>query len=441
MQRDLLSAYVLTGARVASWIIITALVFRLLGREAFALLALLRATVGLLNYTSLGLAAAVIQRSAQHVHQPSQTSRIYASAWVVALVGLALGGLILAIYLLGLPVLHRLPAQTWLPAARQLLLALGVGVLLRLASDAPAAMLQTRGRISLDNLMAAGAELSWPVMAAVALYLKAELPLVGWTFAAAGGLLLLARHGAVRILLAEPGFRWQAVDRRLALGLLQTGVLVATAQLADFLYAPTDYILINWLIDPAAVAIYAPAIQIDAALLLSVGAIAAVLLPRSALAHAASDVSLLRRYYLRGTLGSLGILVLASGVTWLIAPVLLRRWLGSDLPATRQILPLVLIHSVVGGSSAVGRSILLGMGQAKALTIAALASGLANVLLSLVFVAAFGWGLQGIVLGTILAVSGRCLAWMPWYVLRCLRGRIDSAAAGPTEPPIAQTIG
>ena len=67
---------------------------------------------------------------------------------------------------------------------------------------------------------------------------------------------------------------------------------------------------------------------------------------------------------------------------------------------TQAILPLVLIHTVIGGSAAVGRSILLGMGRVKAFTAAALIAGVMNAVLSYVFKGSFGWGLKGIVLGT-----------------------------------------
>ena len=86
-----------------------------------------------------------------------------------------------------------------------------------------------------------------------------------------------------------------------------------------------------------------------------------------------------------------------------------------------MILPLVLIHTVVGGSSGVGRSILLAVGKVRPFTIAVLIAGTANVILSFVFVHYGGMGLRGIVLGTILAVIGRCAIWMPWYVLKTLR--------------------
>jgi O-antigen/teichoic acid export membrane protein len=84
---------------------------------------------------------------------------------------------------------------------------------------------------------------------------------------------------------------------------------------------------------------------------------------------------------------------------------------------TQIILPLVLIHTVVGGSSGVGRAILLGMGKVAPFTISVLAAGAANVILSYIFVRYLHLGLPGIIYGTILAVVGRCGVWMPWYIL------------------------
>jgi len=205
--------------------------------------------------------------------------------------------------------------------------------------------------------------------------------------------------------------------------LITYGSIVTVAQLADFLYAPTDFILINRLLTTIDAANYAPAVQVDAALLLSVGAIANVLLPKTAIAHAQDDVELIRKYYLRGTLTAAAILLCAGGVVWLSSSWLFRVWFGDSMPGTRAILPFVLIHTIVGGSSAVGRSILLGMGKVKAFTISVLIAGVGNVLLSYMFVRHFNLGLRGIIYGTIIVVIARAGIWMPWYVMRTLRAQ------------------
>src|SRR5256885_15941253 len=64
MRRDVLSAYGASAARIASWVIVSAMVYRKLGADAFAMLTLVRATVGLLAYAALGIAPAMISRLA-----------------------------------------------------------------------------------------------------------------------------------------------------------------------------------------------------------------------------------------------------------------------------------------------------------------------------------------------------------------------------------------
>src|SRR5204863_3463039 len=148
--------------------------------------------------------------------------------------------------------------------------------------------------------------------------------------------------------------------------------------------------------------------------------LSAVLLPKAAVAHTAGEGGTLRRYYFRGTVASAGLLLAAAVAVWLLSPWIFRLWLGRDMPETRAILPLVLVHTIIGGSSAVGRSILLGMGKVKPFTASVLVAGVSNVILSYIFVRHMGLGLKGIVLGTIVAVVARCAVWMPWYVLRGL---------------------
>src|SRR5512135_499008 len=62
---ELGSAYVAAGVRVASWAIVSAVVWRQLGPESFALLVLVRGTLTLLNYTGFGLAPAMIRLKAK----------------------------------------------------------------------------------------------------------------------------------------------------------------------------------------------------------------------------------------------------------------------------------------------------------------------------------------------------------------------------------------
>ncbi|HEX3355508.1 MAG TPA: sulfite exporter TauE/SafE family protein, partial [Tepidisphaeraceae bacterium] len=65
MRRDVLSAYAASFARMASWVIVSAIVYRMMGKGAFALLSFVRGTIGILNYASVALAPAMIRLLAE----------------------------------------------------------------------------------------------------------------------------------------------------------------------------------------------------------------------------------------------------------------------------------------------------------------------------------------------------------------------------------------
>jgi O-antigen/teichoic acid export membrane protein len=424
LRRDLLSAYLASGSRVLSWVVVTAIVYRRLGATNFAMLALVRTTIGLLNYTSIGLAPAMIRLMAIEKRDitANQPSEVFSSAAALtaltAIVGMALAFL----YAWFFRSIHVIPPEMATADLRIFVALMGLGMVFRIVSDPAGAVLQVRGRIALDNVLLAAAEWVWIGLVAVEAG-KGSLSLthVAGCWVISAFWLAYMRARLSQKTMGRRALSWSAVRLKAFKSLLSFGLLVAIAQAADFLYAPTDNILINRFINPVTVAVYAPAIQIDAGLLLLVSGIAATLLPHSALAHAGGDSLAVRRYYISGTLLSIALLLPAAGGVLLISPWLFHLWLNDSLPATRAILPLVLIHTVVGGSSGVGRSILLAVGKVRPFTIAVLIAGTANVILSFVFMHYAGMGLRGIVLGTILAVVGRCAIWMPWYVLKTLR--------------------
>jgi O-antigen/teichoic acid export membrane protein len=448
MGRDVVSAYVAAGAKIASWAVVSAMVYRYLSPQAFAVLALIRGTIGLLNYAAVGLGPALVRLIAEESNKPraaipvekalgkggvtacrtpevkrDPASGPYTNGLVIALFAGAIGLVLTWVYAKWFGVVHRV--GTTKGDIPMLVSAIGLGTVLRLVSDAPGAVLQARGRIATDNLLLAATDVLWLVLTAAGIR-DYKLNAVGNTFWVANLLLLAARFlVAGRVMGGVYGGGWVSLTtlRRL----LSFGSLVVLAQLADYLYAPTDYILIDRLLDPMQLAAYAPAVQIDGALLVLVSGLGAVLLPKSAVAHAAGDLAAVRNYYVRGTLASVGLLVAAGACVWTLSPWIFRMWLGNEMPATQAILPLVLVHTVVGGSSAVARSILLGMGKVRVFTIAVLIAGASNVAFSVVFVKYLGLELKGIVLGTIVAVVLRCGIWMPWYVMRAVRGEGKTA--------------
>ena len=289
-------------------------------------------------------------------------------------------------------------------------------------SDAPGAVLQSHNRIARDNLTIVFTEFIWVLFCLpIAWHRSDPLWLIGFAYAIAGFSLLQLRDFFASSITRMHIPRWRLIDEAILKRLLAFGSLVLFAQLADYLYAPTDYILINRLLGWEQIAVYTPAMQIDAGLLLLVTGLSSVILPKTALAHTAGEMDRVRRYYIVGTIASAGLLLFAAVIVWIASPLIFKLWLNDAMRPTQLILPLVLIHTVIGGSSAVGRSILLGMGKVRPFTIAVLTGGAANVILSYIFVRHLHLGLAGIVYGTIVAVVLRCGVWMPWYILRTCR--------------------
>lgn len=422
MRRDLVGAYLASIGRLGSWAVASAVVFRH-SVEAFAVLALVRGTIGILNYVALGLQPAMVRAFAERRSEyfPDEGApKVYRTGMSIALVTVAVG--IVAAFVCGALTQHLYelpPLFRHDNATQQLVIFFSIGIAVRWLADPASAFLQTHGSLFFDNLFQAISDYVW---AGIILLIPSSaspgnaLRWVGFSYLLCGLLLV-----ALRIFVARRGYRWEGDSSRdsvLARHLLFIGGLITLAQLADFLYAPTDYILINRLLTAKDLADYAPAVQIDASLMILVTGLASVVLPRAAVAHTAGNIHTVRRYYVVGTLGTGGMLAVAGIVTWLASPWIFRLWFGTPLPGAQAILPLMMLHLVIGGSSAVGRSILIGIGKAKPLTIAVLLGGATNVAFSFGFVKFGHMGLRGIVLGTIVAVTARCAIWMPWYVMK-----------------------
>jgi O-antigen/teichoic acid export membrane protein len=297
-------------------------------------------------------------------------------------------------------------------------------------------VLQTSDHIAVDNAILIAGEVIWSGLSLMWLptmtHRAATVVPVAVAFTAASAFVWIAR------LICSTNWRhpqpaFLAARAKVVFGLLGFGSFVLVSQLSDFLYAPTDMILINRLLTPEDLAAYAPAIQIDAGLLLLMTGLAAVLLPKAALAHAAGDRAAVKMYYIKGTVLGGGLLAVIAFLAWACSASWLRWWLGHPLHDTRVVLPLVLVNTVVGGSSAVGRSILLGMGKVRVFSIAVILAGVTNVLCSYAFVKYWHLGLKGIILGTLVAVIVRCGVWMPWYVMRVL------GKAAPIDMELAET--
>ncbi|HEV8608015.1 MAG TPA: hypothetical protein VGQ99_21950, partial [Tepidisphaeraceae bacterium] len=183
LRRDIVSAYLASGAKIGSWVVVSAMVYRLGWHAQFGLLALIRGTLGILNYVSVGIVSALVRMIAETHSQPQEvtaatTGRVlsyYAPAkqsrvavlYSNAITWTALFATIATFFLIGYAFFfeefHRVPVSLSGWSVAYTVLFLGLGLLIRLISDAPGAVLQTTGRIAYDNRLLIEAELLWVV--------------------------------------------------------------------------------------------------------------------------------------------------------------------------------------------------------------------------------------------------------------------------------------
>jgi O-antigen/teichoic acid export membrane protein len=462
LHHELFAAYLAAGARVASWVIVSAVVFRWAVAD-YAMLGVVRYTIAILNYTSLGLAPAMIRLLAEaRIAGPKAVGgagagaradsskglahpgvldyaqaggldarTVYSNALIVVALTTILGVIASIVFATHYSAfLHAPPGYFFKVSMGGVIWLMGMGTVLRLAGDAPGAWLQTHGQIGRDNVFLAIGEVAWVVLfiALGTMQRSFGIEVAATSYFAAAIVPLLLRWGSAAWLsgMLLPDLR--TVRRNVLWVLLVAGGAILLAQVADYLYAPIDYVLINHYLDPVAdAAAYTPMAQIGSALLLVSSGLAAVLLPRSAVAHAAGNISVVKRYYVRGTLLSGAALAIVAAGIWLTLPTLLRVWLGKVIPQTVDVMPIMLLASVVGGSGMVGRSILIGSGKFGVFTASVLLAAVGNVVISFLLVRYTGFGLAGVVLGTVAATVVRCVIWMPWYVHRMLRRQMAAA--------------
>jgi len=402
-----------------------------MGPEAFGLIAVIRGVAGFAQYAALGLAPGMLGALA-HARTLEARRQVCTDSVAAATLGLIIGALMSFLYGRHAGALHQVPFPIYSQAG-VLALYFGLATSVRMFSEVPAAVLQSRGKLWIDQLMQIASDVAWTVLVFFTPWSgDGALGQVAVTAAVTSFLLAAARF-LVASRIEGPSIleiHNASIDR--CVTLLVFGGYIVLAQVADFLYAPTSRLIIDWNLGPQMVAAYEPCLQLDAALLVLSSAVAIVLLPRAASAAALRDARLLTRYYLWGTLATLAILSCAAMVVVIFARPLLILWLGRDLPVTLDILPLVMIHTVIGGASGVGRSMLIALGKVRSLALSAIVGGLCNVLLAILFVGVLELGIHGVVYATILSVGARCVFWMPWKVLRTI-GELNAAAALPTK--------
>jgi O-antigen/teichoic acid export membrane protein len=359
----------------------------------------------------------MLEYEAKRQVQAGDAEWVAASSLLVGAVGLS-----------ALMLMFTVPVPQGLLGAGPVLSLMVMGMMGRTLGEVAGAVSQSRNLLAADNLVVAIGELLWPALMTIGIRLNPDTNIRAASAFFLSGMIALAARAIIASWDMKRLPELVGTVRCLVLIVAPAGLLVL-GQLADFCYAPMNQYLIARLQGPLDVAVYAPALQIDGALLLLTSAVGAVLLPHATHALVRGEIGVVRRDYVRGSLACGAVLLVAAVPVGLSAEWILRQWLGRNvMPMAAGIVPLVLVHTVIGGTAGIGRAVILAAGRYRTYAAVALGFGVLNAAGAATALKA-GWGVKGVVMVTIVTVSVRCLIWMPWYTMRTL-GRLEKAGRG-----------
>lgn len=375
-----------------------------LGDTMYGLWALLLAVTGYMGLLDAGLKVSVVK----YVSRYSATSETAALGRVISTSLALYGGISVLIVVLGaaavplLPVLFSIPPDA-LPTARVVLVITAVNMAITLPMSVFNGVLAGRQRYDYMNLIAVSVLLvrTTVIVAVVASgYGIVALGLCHTGAQVAAGA-LLARFALRDV----PGVRVRAsaVTGATVRMLYGYGLFVLLNNVAMFLLFNSAEVLVGAFVGAAAVTYYAIAGSLMHHLAKLIGVMTQVLLPYASSQEASGDAAALRRTVVIGTKACLLIALPATATVVIAGRVFIAHWMGpSYAEVAGPLLVVIAIGRLFWLSQSSTGNILLGVGRHKILTLTNLATGVAAIVLGVVFIQR--WGLLGLAAGMAIPV-------------------------------------
>jgi O-antigen/teichoic acid export membrane protein len=444
MLRNIGSNWTVTLVSIAATYVLTPFVIHTLGREGYGTWTLITAMTGYMTLLALGVPMACVRYVAEHVatNDTRAMNRAIGSCiglyLVIGVASLVLGGILTAL----LTTIYDIPVGLR-GEARLACAVMVVQVSAGFVGLLPEGILFAHHDFVARNAVRIGAVLLrlaltvWLLSMQASLVLLAAVQLVCLLFDFTLSLLLIRRkYRTVRLRLSD--FDWGMVRQIFSFSMW---VLILTA--GARLSFETDALVIGAILGVGTIPFYTVANSLVIYLMDFTIAIAAVVSPMATKLNAEGRRAELRDMFLKWSKVSLSLSLAVGLFIIVLGPRFLAWWIGPEFEQpSGQVLQILTISSLaflpVRG---VALPMLMGLGKPRAVTLAFIGAGIANLVLSILL--ARPLGLIGVALGTaipnvvfavvVLIVACRELGVS---VMRCLRYVVPRAALGAL-PPLA----
>lgn len=421
--------------------LLTPVILHAIGVEAFGLWVLVGSIVAYGSLLNLGIGGALTKYIAQHRARnegAAARATIGAALRLYVLMGLLVAAIGVALAPL-LPRLIAVPPELELVAQlTTALMAVGLGT--GIASSAAPAVLRglqrydVAGAIAIVTSLLAAAStllalaLGWGLVGIVAL--GVPMPLVSQLLAAAAVRRLAPELSpAVGLLPVPPigGRPGAATPATESAASVPTGLTrrilgfswpLLLLDVAGMLQSKTDEIVVGVMLSLGAVTPYSLGRRLSAIPRTLAEQFAILLLPLASELDALDDRERLRRLYLGGVRLSLAIAMPLTGCLALLAVPILNAWVGPGFEGSAPIVVILVVATAVDLSMWPAGFVLQGIDRHHWLAPISLASGLANLALSLALVRPFG--IVGVAVGTLIPTTIEAVVLLTPFTLRTL---------------------
>jgi O-antigen/teichoic acid export membrane protein len=380
---------------------LTPFILHQLGRSEYGLWLLVGSVIAYGSLFDFGITGALTKYVAEYQARGdlNEARRIIATALTIySILGLAL----MALVFLAAPLFPRLfnvpPEESEL--AVRLVMLMGVGLGVSIPSGTTYAVLRGLQRFGSINLITAGGTLLTALATVLVLLLGGGL----LEMVAVNIPLSLAMQIPAVLLIkrASPGLKlgWRGASRTWVRRVFLYSSSTMAIHTAGQLRNKTDEIVIGAFMPVSAVTPYGLARRLSEAAQLLTHQFIRIILPMASQLEAEQDLRRLKALYLAGTRLSLVIFLPIGLSIVLLAEPLLVAWVGAEYGQYAYLVWVLVGAGFVFVSQGPGSMILQGIARHKWVAVAAIASGVVNLVTSIVLVQYLG--LLGVALGTLI---------------------------------------
>ena len=447
---------------LAAGFLLTPVILHAVGSEAFGLWVLVGSIVAYGSLANLGIGGALTKYIAEHRARGETgeaRATIVAARRVYLLMGAAVGLVLLAIASI-VPDLFRVPpglAPLAQLTATFMAIGLGVGISLSTAPavlqglqryDVGAGITVVTTLLSVVTTLIALA-LGWGIVGIAAfgiltpivtqvLALIAIRRLAPELLAAATPLPLSAVPPSAESRTITPGTATDTGGVRRILG-FSWPLLVL--DIAGMLQAKSDEVVVGLVLSIGAVTPYALGRRLSAIPRMLAEQFVVLLLPMASALDAVDDRARLRSLYLGGVRLSLAIAMPLTGCLAILAVPILDAWVGPGFEDSAVIVVILAVATLIDLSLWPAGYVLQGINRHRWLAPIALASGLANLALSLALIGPLG--IRGVALGTLIPTALEAALVVTPFTLRALGispARFVLDSLGPALLPVVPMV-